>query len=258
MFDLIKWEIKKNLRPGVIVAWVIGLMLGFNMVFTNFGIEETYAVIFSKYYGIVPIMGIIMFTMFSGSFVLEYSSNTYGLIKASKNGKNKLVLAKFIANGISASIINLSILMVMVGRAIVVFKFDGLDLPLKSLWYFGNSGSDITIGQMLIIVSLTVILGSFLFAAIGIYLSSLCKNAVIPFIFGGLTMGIQYLMGYYIIDGYTPSKEILVNLPVNGMYSQQLIRYAAPFSSWIILIVIALVVPVVLYNLTKKRFLKEI
>ena len=224
MFDLIKWEIKKNLRPGVIVAWVIGLMLGFNMVFTNFGIEETYAVIFSKYYGIVPIMGIIMFTMFSGSFVLEYSSNTYGLIKASKNGKNKLVLAKFIANGISASIINLSILMVMVGRAIVVFKFDGLDLPLKSLWYFGNSGSDITIGQMLIIVSLTVILGSFLFAAIGIYLSSLCKNAVIPFIFGGLTMGIQYLMGYYIIDGYTPSKEILVNLPVNGMYSQQLIR----------------------------------
>ena len=175
MFDLIKWEIKKNLRPGVIVAWVIGLMLGFNMVFTNFGIEETYAVIFSKYYGIVPIMGIIMFTMFSGSFVLEYSSNTYGLIKASKNGKNKLVLAKFIANGISASIINLSILMVMVGRAIVVFKFDGLDLPLKSLWYFGNSGSDITIGQMLIIVSLTVILGSFLFAAIGIYLSSLCK-----------------------------------------------------------------------------------
>lgn len=148
--------------------------------------------------------------------------------------------------------------MVMVGRAIVVFKFDGLDLPLKSLWYFGNSGSDITIGQMLIIVSLTVILGSFLFAAIGIYLSSLCKNAVIPFIFGGLTMGIQYLMGYYIIDGYTPSKEILVNLPVNGMYSQQLIRYAAPFSSWIIFIVIALVVPVVLYNLTKKRFLKEI
>ena len=56
----------------------------------------------------------------------------------------------------------------------------------------------------------------------------------------------------------SPSKEILVNLPVNGMYSQQLIRYAAPFSSWIIFIVIALVVPVVLYNLTKKRFLKEI
>ena len=130
---------------------------------------------------------------------------------------------------------------------------------LKSLWYFGNSGSEIPIGQMLIIVSLTVVLGSFLFAAIGIYLSSLCKNAVIPFIFGGLSMGIQYLMGYYIIDWiYTFKRNILVNLPVNGMYSQQLIRYAAPFSSWIIFIVIALVVPVVLYNLTKKRFLKEI
>ncbi|MFF2884944.1 hypothetical protein [Bacillus toyonensis] len=252
MFSLIKWEIKKNLRPGVLISWALGLVLGYTMIFTNFGIEEAYAGLMSKYYGLAPVMGIIMFAMFSGSFVLEYNSNVDGLIKASKNGKNQLVLAKFIANGISASIINLSILMVMVVEIMSTFKFDGLDLPLKSLWYFGNSGSNITILQMLLIVSLTLILGSFLFSAIGLYLSSISKKAAMPFIFGGLIMGIPYLMEHWL------PKEIVVNLPLNGMYSQQLIRYAAPFSSWIVFIVIALVVPVILYNLTKKRFLKEI
>ncbi|MGG7209621.1 hypothetical protein [Clostridium baratii] len=255
MFSLIKWEIRKNLRLGVLITWALGLALGFHSVFTNFGINEAYAAVFSKYYGLAPVMGLIMFTMFSGSFVLEYSSNVDGLIKASKNGKKQLVLAKFIANGISASIINLSILMVMLGRIMFTFKLDGLNLPLKSLWYFGNSGSNITILQMLLILSLTIILGSFLFAAIGLYLSAISKKATMPFIFGGLIMGIPYAMDSMFSEKI---KEIIIYSPLNGMYSQQLIRYAAPLSSWIVFIVIALVVPVVLYNLTKKRFLKEI
>ncbi|WP_338630517.1 ABC transporter permease [Clostridium baratii] len=252
MFSLIKWEIRKNLRPGVLIIWALGLALGFHIVFTNFGINEAYAAVFSKYYGIAPIMGLAMFTMFSGSFVREYSSNVDGLIKASKNGKKQLVLAKFIANGICASIINLSILMLMVGRVMFTFKLDGLNLPLKSLWYFGNSGSNITILQMLLIVSLTIILGSFLFASIGLYFSSLSKKAAMPFIFGGLTMGIPYLIEFIF------RKNVIVNLPLSGMYSQQLIRYAAPVGYWVAFIGIALILPVVLYNLTKKRFLKEI
>ena len=254
MFSLIKWEIKKNLKPGVLILWALGIVLGFNSIFTNFGIEEAYAVLFSEYYLVVaPVIGFIMFTMFSGSFVREYTSNVDGLIKASKNGKNKLVLAKFLANGISASIINLSIFMVMLGRIMAAFKFEGLDWPLKNLWYFGNSGSDITILQMILIVSLTVILGSFLFAAIGLYLSSISKRATMPFILGGLTMGIPYFIVFA-----TGKKEIIFSLLVNGMFSQLLVRYAVPVGYWVAFIAIALIVPVVLYNLTKKRFLKEI
>lgn len=253
MFSLIKWEIKKNLRPGVLILWALGLALGFTNMFTNFGINEAYAALFSDYYLVVaPVMGFIMFTMFSGSFVREYNSNVDGLIKSSKNGKNQLVLAKFIANGISASFINLSIFVVMIGRIMATFKFEGLDLPVKSLWYFGNSGSNITILQMILIVSLTVILGSFLFTAIGLYLSSLSKRATMPFILGGLTMGIPYFIAF------AGKKELIVSLLVNGMYSQQLIRYAAPLSYLVAFIGIALTLPVVLYNLTKKRFLKEI
>lgn len=253
MFSLIKWEIKKNLRPGVLITWALGLALGFNGVFTNFGIDEAYSALFSKYYLLVaPIMGLIMFTMFSGSFVREYNSNVDGLIKASKNGKNKLVLAKFIANGISASIINLSIFMIMLGRIMSAFKFEGLDWPLKRLWYFGNSGSNITILQMLLIVSLTTILGSFVFTAIGLYLSSISKKATMPFILGGLTMGIPYFIAF------TGKKEVIFSLLVNGMFSQLIVRYALPLSYWVAFIAIALILSVVLYNLTKKRFLKEI
>ena len=253
MFNLIKWEIKKNLRPGVFIIWALGLALGFNGIFTNFGVHEAYAALFSKYYILtVPFMGLAMFTMFSGNFVREYNSNVDGLIKASKNGKNKLVLAKFIANGITASIINLSILMVMLGRIMATYRFEGLDLPLKSLWYFGNSGSNFTILQMILIVSLTVILGSFLFAAIGLYLSSLSKKATLPFILGGLTMGIPYFLEF------SGKKEVIFSLLVNGMYSQQIVRYNLPISYWIAFISVALILIVGLYNLTKKRFLKEI
>lgn len=253
MFSLIKWEIKKNLRPGVLIIWALGLVLGFNGIFTNFGVHEAYSALFSKYYLLtVPVMGLAMFTMFSGSFIREYNSNVDGLIKASKNGKEQLVLAKFIANGISASIINLSILMLMLGRIIATYKFEGLDLPLKSLWYFGNSGSNITILQMLLIVSLTVILGSFVFAAIGLYLSSISKKATMPFILGGLTMGIPYFITFM------GKKEVIFSLLVNGMFSQQIVRYGLPISYLIIFIAVALIVIVGLYNLTKKRFLKEI
>ena len=197
-------------------------------------------------------MAFAMFTMFSGSFVREYNSNVAGLIKASKNGKQRLVLVKFIANGISASIINLSVLMVMLVRVMAEFKFEGLDLPVKNLWYFANSGSNITILQMLLIVSLTVVLGSFLFAAIGLYLSSLSKRATMPLIFGGLTIGIPYFIAFM------GKKEVIFSLLVNGMFSQQIVRYGLPISYWIVFILVALILIVGLYNLTKKRFLKEI
>ncbi|MCC3868870.1 hypothetical protein [Terrisporobacter mayombei] len=252
MFSVIKWEIKKNFKPSILAVWVFGLLLAFVCINTSFTINDSYADLFSKYYGLAPIMGIIMFSMFSGNFVLEYNSNVDGLIKASKNGKKQLVLSKFIANGICASIVNLSILMLMAGKILVAFKFNGLDFQLKSLWYFGNSGSSITVLQMLLILSLTVILGSFLFAAIGLYLSSISKRATMPFIVGGLIMGIPYL-----IEAWAP-KNLLINMPIFGMYSQQLIRLKAPMISWIVFLGITFVFTVVLYNLTKKRFLNEI
>lgn len=254
MLSVVKWEIKKNLKIGVIVLWIFGLLVAYVSIRTDIAgisVNDVYADIFSKYYGLAPIMGIIMFTMFSGSFVLEYNSNIDGLIRTSKNGKEQLVLTKFIANTITASIINISILMIIVLKAILIYGTKGLDLPLKSLWYFGNSGSNITVLQMLLILSITVILGSALFAAIGLYLSSINEKATVPFIFGGVIMGVNYLVGPWL------PKFREFNLPIYGMYSQQLIRYGANISSWVLFVGMVLVLTTTLYIITKKRFLKE-
>ncbi|MGL4774010.1 MAG: hypothetical protein ACRC2K_10625 [Clostridium sp.] len=249
MLSVTKWEIKKNLRLGVFALWMLGLVLAYVVILPNQNVYDIYADIFSKYYGLTPIMGVIMFTMFSGSFVLEYNSNMDGLIKASKSGTKQLITSKFIANGICASIVNLSVFIVMLLKAVLNFGTEGLDLPLKNLWYFGNSGSNITVLQMILIVSITVILGSFLFAAIGLYLSSINEKATTPFIIGGIILGLPYL-------GILP-QVIILNSPLYGMYSQQLIRYSAPISSWIIFVVIVFVLTTILYNLTKRSFAKE-
>lgn len=252
MFSVIKWEIKKSFKPGVIVLWALGLFLAFISIRTDFDMKDVYADLFGKYYGLAPIMGLAIFSMFAGSFVLEYNSGMDSLIKASKNGKKQLVISKFIANGISASIINLSILFAMVGKIVSKFKLEGLDLPLKSLWYFGKSNSNITVLQMILILTITVIVGSFIFSALGLFLSSISKSAFIPFVFGGLLMGAPYLL-----ENWIPNTKIFTNTPLWGMYSVQLVRYKAEFSAWIVFAIVAIVGIGVLYNLTKNTFLKE-
>lgn len=252
MFSVIKWEMKKCFKPGVIVIWILGLSLANICVYTKFGINDAYADVFSKYYVLAPIMGLAMFSMFAGSFVLEYNSNMDGLIKASKNGKKQLVLSKFIANGISASVINLSILFLMIFKVVSKYQSKGLDLQLKSLWYFGNSGLSITVSQMIIILTITVIIGSFLFAAIGLFLSSISKGAFVPFIFGGLIMGIPYPLEHWVKNA-----KIFANTPLWGMYSGQLIKYKAGAGAFIVFICVSVIGGYILYTLSKRAFLKE-
>lgn len=252
MFSVVKWEIKKSFKPGLFVLWALGLFLGYVALHVDNGVNDAYADLFSKYYGIAPIMGLAMFSMFAGSFVLEYNANMDSLIKASKNGKKQLVISKFIANGISASIVNLSIYAVMIIKVVSKYKSQGLDLPLKNLWYFGKSGSNITVLQMLLIIAVTVIVGSFIFAALGLFLSSISKSAFVPFVLGGLIMGIPYML-----SGWVPNAKIFTNSPLWGMYSGQLIRYNASISAWIVFAVVAVAGISILYNLTKNTFLKE-
>ncbi|RDY24558.1 hypothetical protein CHF27_002645 [Romboutsia maritimum] len=251
MLSVIKAEIKKNFKVGVIIVWLLGMFLSSASIYT-FNINDAYADLFFKYFGMAPIMGLAMFMMFSGSFILEYTSNMDGLIKATKNGKKQLVISKFIAAGISASIINLSMFYVMAYKVFSTFKFEKLDMLLKNLWYFGNSNSNITVLQMVIIMTLTVILGSFLIASVGLFLSSISKNAIVPFLAGGVLMGVPYMM-----EMRGAMNGLVVNIPLFGMYSSTLVRYNAPISAWIAFLIISIVGIIALYMLAKKSFLKE-
>lgn len=250
MFSVIKAEIKKNFKIGVIIAWLFGIFMSWSAIFT-LSVCDSYADVFFKYFGLTPIMGLVMFMMFSGSFILEYNSNIDGLIKATKNGKKQLVISKFIAAGISASVVNLSILYAMVFKVFLKFKFDGMNMPIKKLWYFGNSGSDITVIQLLLIMTVTINLGSFLLAALGLFLSSISKNAIIPFLVGGVFMAIPYMMEM------RRAINTFIVIPLFGMYSTPIIRHGLPTYSWAIFIVVSIVSIVIFYNLAKIRFLSE-
>lgn len=255
MGTLIKLEMRKMLlKKRVFIVWAGVLGLSWIMI-TDISIQETYGDLFNKAYNIAPLMGLMMFMLFSGAYTLEYSSNMAGLIKTMKNGKREIVFAKSVAAGIAASIINLSIFLAMWLSALKSHKFAGLDLPLKNLWYFGKSGSDITVLQMILTMVVTIILGSFFFAQVGLFLSSISKSAAVPFIFGGIIMGLPYMLE-------NPLKMIglekyLSFTPLWGMMSCQLIRYKAPIIALIMLIVIFIAGLVLLPKVTLKVFSKE-
>jgi len=255
MGTLIRLEIRKMLfKKRMLIVWLGSLFLSF-VTIRAFSIEETYADIFSKGYGLVPLMGIMMFMMFSGAYTLEYSSNMGGLIKTTENGKRKIVLAKLVAAGISASIINVSVFLTVCLAALTKFKFEGLDLPLENLWYFGKSGSNITVIQMILIMIATIILGSFFFAQVGLFLSSLSKSAAVPFILGGLFMGLPY-----ILEGVLRNLGLVKYLfftPLWGMMSCELIRFKAPMVAPIFLIVMFVVTSLLLIKFTLKAFIKQ-
>lgn len=255
MGTLVKLEMRKMLlRKRIFIVWAGVLFLSFSSI-RAISIKETYPDIFSKGYGLVPLMGLMMFMMFSGAYTSEYNSNMAGLIKSTKNGKRGIVFAKSLASGISASIINLSIFLTICFSAFTKFDFNGLDLPLKSLWYFGKSGSDITVLQMILIMVVTIIIGSFFFAQVGLFLSSISKSAAVPFIFGGLIMGLPY-----ILEGFLENIGLVKYLgftPLWGMMSCQLIRYKAPMIAPVILIAIFAAGFILLPKFTLKAFTKE-
>lgn len=251
MTNIVNAEFKKIMKKkGLMVFWAFSLFLGYISV-RNFGISDSYGDLFSKFYGLAPLMGILMFSLFSGSYVLEYSSNMDSIVKSTKNGKSKLVLAKSIAYGIAASLINLSILAVMSFKIIAGTHFNGLHMSIKNIWYFGNSGSNLTVLQMLMIMTLTVILGSFLFAQLGLWLSSISQKAVGPFFIGGLVMGIPYIASGFI------SQKILGFTPLFGMYSSEIIRYGVSPIAFVVFIAISIIGSYILYRLTSIGFLQE-
>ena len=65
MTNIINLELKKIFnKKGLIISWVFALFLGYVSV-RNFSIADSYADLFIKYYGLAPLMGILMFSMFS-------------------------------------------------------------------------------------------------------------------------------------------------------------------------------------------------
>jgi hypothetical protein len=252
---LIKSEIRKMLlKPSILITWVLLLLLSRMLIYPATS-AEVWADVFSKSYGFVPMMGLITFMIVSATYTLEYSSNMNELINTTQNGKKNVVRAKWIGAGISTAIVNVSIVLTMSISGLIKAEFKGIDLPLKQLWYFGNSGSNITVLQMIIILIITVIIGSFFFSEVGLYLSAISRSASIPFIFGGLLMGLPYVLPA-VLFGLGNIKYLGVT-PLWGMMSMQLIRYQVSIVLIIIQVIIITAGFIFLPKLTYKAFIKE-
>ncbi|MCR2045166.1 ABC transporter permease [Anaerosalibacter massiliensis] len=251
MGQLIKSELRKMLfKKGVLIVWVVSLLFG-TLLIHNGTVSEVYADVFFKSYGYTPIMGLVMFMILSGAYTLEYNSNMSDLINTTKNGKKKTVIAKGIGAGIAISIVNLSIVTVIYLDGLKKVHFKGLDIPLKNLWYFKGISSTLNVFEMMLIMIGTIIIASFFFAQLGLYLSSISKSASIPFILGGLIMGVPY-----ILEAVLPSKFIVMT-PLWGMISSQLIKHEVSLSIMIIQGTIFVAGCLIFPRLTYKAFIKE-
>lgn len=259
MMNLIKAELRKILcKKSILILWTLFLGFGFILI-RKFEILETYADIFYKIEGSLPLMGLVMFIVISGNYTKEYESNMAGLINTTKNGKKYITIAKSIASGIALTLINISFALLVGLRGFILEGFNKLNTQIKDLWYFGNSGSEITVLQMYILLLASITLGSFLFAQIGLALSSAFKSATIPFILGGVIMAIPFLT-----QGLMSKSMVnLISLTPNwAMMSQLMFRYKIPFFyrglSLTISILLIIVLPLITYkNFTNsKRFYK--
>lgn len=219
---LIKAELRKMLlKKGVIITWILALLLGNGLVVQSGTTGEVYSDIFFKSFGYTPIMGLIMFMILSASYTLEYNSNMADLVNTTQNGKKHVAIAKGIAAGIATSIVNLSIIIVIALSGMRKTGFKELNMPLKELWYFKGVTSNLNVSQMIIILFTTVIIASFFFSQLGLYLSSISKSATMPFIVGGLIMGLPYILQAFLADKY------LIVTPLFGMMSSELVRLNA-------------------------------
>ncbi len=251
MGTLIKAELRKMLfKKSILITWVAALLLG-SLLVHNGTVSDVYADIFFKSYGYTPIIGLIMFMILSGAYTLEYNSNMRDLINTTKNGKKKLVIAKGIGAGIATSIVNLSIVITIYLDGLRKVNFKDLDMPLKNLWYFKGTDSNLNVLQMMIIVIITVVIASFFFSQLGLYLSLISRSASMPFIFGGLIMGIPYLL-----EASIPSKFIVMT-PLWGMMSSQLIKYNASSSIMVIQGVILILGCLIFLKPTYTAFTRE-
>ncbi|ABX42353.1 ABC transporter permease [Lachnoclostridium phytofermentans] len=251
MGTLIKLELRKILfKKSILITWAASLLLGMVLIH-NGSVSDVYADVFFKSYGYTPIMGLVMFMILSGAYTLEYNSNMNELINTTKNGKKKLVIAKGIGAGLATSIVNSSMVMAIYLDGLRKVRFEGLDMPLKDLWYFKGINSNLNVLQMMIILMISVILASFFFSQLGLYLSSISKSASIPFLVGGLIMGIPY-----ILEPFIPSKFIAIT-PLWGMMSSQLVKYEVSTGIMIIQLVIFIVGCFIFPKLTYAAFTKE-
>lgn len=178
-------------------------------IFTKFGITDILMILF-------------MFVISSIIIFEEREKNLFSLIKSTKNGRTKTIVAKIIV--MEMSIIGFSILMYGINLIYVgiTIGYGDLGASLQSLPTFIYSTIKVTIGEYLVLFLCTKMMMLFMLSLVIVLISIFAKNNVTTYItFLGVLLVSTLL--YYTVDpisNYHILKYINLFqfLEVNGMY----------------------------------------
>lgn len=250
MRELFWLEVKKVLfRKSTFIITCAFSFLAFIMV-GEYSVVDTWGDMFSKFYFLSPFLGIAVFALSSNAYTGEYVSEMDGMIKTTERGDGIFHKTKCRAVSVSSAVVCSLIVWSMFLSAGIKTGFRGLNLSAGDIWYFKGTSWDLKVWQVLVMISLTVVIGAALFSLMGVLISSFSQSSSLPFILGGLIMGAPFFMGIVL------GKSAAIT-PLWGMMSTQLIRMDV--SRWVLIyhILTFLGMRMLVPILARKNFIRE-
>lgn len=170
-------------------------------IYFNWGWRETSE--FINTFGTV-IMGAMILLGVSTVFSDEYSTNMDALILSSKNGKNRVITAKFLAASIYILIIALFFTLLNLLIQFKIMGFVGGNSTLQALFRYENSPYGWTLVQYVPRQIAAHLFGSLAFGFIVLLVSSLCKSGLASFFISGCIFGLPLFFNsiLYIKSGW--------------------------------------------------------
>lgn len=256
MNNLVFWEIKKMIkRPTIILS--LGFIIWFSFItVTRFTINDSFSDVFYKSYGLMPIVGIFIYSYISGVYAIENRNNMKGIICSTKIGANGTVKAKISATAIIIWLFMMGSFLGALSSAISVWGTSGFSLQVNELWYFGKTTYTLTVGQLIMLTIAGITIGSILYSQVTNIIASSTKKSVLPFILGGLFMGLPYILEIILIR--LNMHKLLGVTPLWNIFWAKMVRYnISPIYS-IGSIILFIVLLIISEKICKNRFIKEI
>lgn len=177
--------------------------LGWKILFSNLGLW--YLIGFIIIVGISPI------------FTEEYSTGVDSLLLCSKLGRNSLVTSKITASLLFILILAAAFILMDLSFYHYNFYLPDSNAPIQSLLMFQGSPYNLTIVQMLLIISVIKLGGCMAFGLLVLFVSARTKSIILSFFINGSVLYIPFVLPidqssfFYFIKEFNFEKLMSVN-----------------------------------------------
>ena len=159
----------------------------------SFALPWQEPIFFPEIFGFAFIMALILLGV-APSFSEEYATGVDALILSSRKGRWKITGAKVLACMLYSASVAVFLLLLNFLFNAAQTGFLGWSSPLQSLTFFTDSFYPLQAGPFFLLQSGLCILGSVLFGLFVLFVSSLCRNVLLPFAgCGGIYMVLYFV-----------------------------------------------------------------